>query len=296
MYCIYTENNMAEITSQGSNPLQKYFRQPKLYLSLPSNGKYYPPGTLEISETGEYPVFSMTAKDELAFKTPDALINGQSTVDVIQSCIPAIKNAWLMPSLDLDAALIAIRIATYGEFMNVTTKIPNIDEERDFQMDLRPLLDKFNTIEFDDTVYIDDLIITIKPMNYKEFTQNALKTFEEQRVFSLVNDATLSEEEKIERFNVSFKKLTELTVGMIISSVVSIQVGEETVTDKNQIKEFIENADKKFYNIITDHITSQKDKYTLEPMKVMSDKEDQDKGAPAEFDVPITFDQANFFG
>src|SRR6056300_1622120 len=108
---------MSETKAPGS-PLQKFYRQPKLYLSLPSDGKYYPPGVLETTETGEYPVYSMTAKDELAFKTPDALINGQSTVDVIQSCIPNIKNAWEMPSLDLDAALIAIRIATYGEHMD----------------------------------------------------------------------------------------------------------------------------------------------------------------------------------
>ena len=31
--------------------------------------------------------------DEITFKTPDALLNGQATVDVIQSCIPNIKDA-----------------------------------------------------------------------------------------------------------------------------------------------------------------------------------------------------------
>ena len=285
---------MSETKAPGS-PLQKFYRQPKLYLSLPSDGKYYPPGVLETTETGEYPVYSMTAKDELAFKTPDALINGQSTVDVIQSCIPAIKNAWLMPSLDLDAALIAIRIATYSELMSVTTKIPGLDEEREFQVDLRTLLEKFNRINFDDTIYVDDLAIKIRPMSYKEFTQNALKTFEEQRVFALVNDDTLSEEQKLERFNVSFKKLTELTVGMIISSVVSIEVDEQIVDDKNEIKGFIENADKKFYKSIVDHITNQRSKYEIEPLKVQTDLEDQEKGAPETFEVPITFDQANFF-
>jgi hypothetical protein len=34
----------------------------------------------------------MTAKDELMFKTPDALLNGQSTVEVVKSCIPAIQD------------------------------------------------------------------------------------------------------------------------------------------------------------------------------------------------------------
>ena len=61
---------MSEINQQGSNPLQKYFRQPKLYITLPSKGKFYPGGVFESTESGELPVFSMTAKDELTFKTP----------------------------------------------------------------------------------------------------------------------------------------------------------------------------------------------------------------------------------
>ena len=81
-----------------NNPLAKHFRQPQLYIQLPSKGKYYPPGTLEMPVTKELPVYPMTAKDELSFMTPDALLNGQGTVDVIQSCIPNIKDAWAMPA------------------------------------------------------------------------------------------------------------------------------------------------------------------------------------------------------
>jgi len=70
------------------NPLINYFRQAKIYLTLPSGGKYYKEGSLELTESGELPVMPMTAKDELALKTPDALLSGQATVDLIQSCIP----------------------------------------------------------------------------------------------------------------------------------------------------------------------------------------------------------------
>jgi len=96
------------------NPLAGYYRQPKIYLDLPSKGNYYTQGSLDVSEDGRYPVYAMTAKDELMYKTPDALMNGQATVEVIKSCIPSIKDPWKMPSLDVDACLVAIRIATYG--------------------------------------------------------------------------------------------------------------------------------------------------------------------------------------
>lgn len=104
---------------QSTNPLASFFRQPKIYVSLPSKGMFWTKESLEMTENGELPVYAMTAKDEIMLKTPDALISGQATVDVIQSCIPAIKDAWKMPSIDLDTILVAIRIATYGEKMDL---------------------------------------------------------------------------------------------------------------------------------------------------------------------------------
>ena len=280
----------------SDNPLKGYFRQPKIYINLPSKGKFYPPGCLELTETGELPVFAMTASDEIAFKTPDALLNGQATVDVIQSCIPNIKNAWLMPTLDLDALLVAIRIATYGEMMDITTTIPGTDEERTYQLDLRQTLDQLVYNEFDTELHIDDLTISIRPLTYKEFTQSALKTFEEQRIFSVINSDDLTEEQKLAKFNQSFKKLTQLTIGMVSSSVVSITANEQTVQEPAHIDEFLKNADKKFYNTIVKHIEDQKDKFSIKPLTIECDQELQEQGAPKNFELPVTFDQANFFG
>ena len=41
----------------------------------------------------EHPVLPMTAKDELIMKNPDALLNGDAVIQVIESCVPTIKNA-----------------------------------------------------------------------------------------------------------------------------------------------------------------------------------------------------------
>lgn len=287
---------MAQFTQPAVNPLQKYFRQPKLYIPLPSMGKHYPTGALEFTETGEFPVFSMTAKDELIFKTPDALLNGQATVDVIQSCIPNIKNAWVMPSIDIDAALIAIRMATYGEMLTITTKVPVIGEEREFQVDLRIMLDQFSNQTFDDVVQVKELTVKLRPLTYQEFTKSAIKTFEEQRIFNLVNNDNIPDEEKLQAFTNSFSKLTELTVSMVTQGIYSIQAGEDLVTDRDHISEFVKNADKDFFTEITAHLETQKDKYTIKPLEVTSSEEDQLRGVPASYKIPITFDQSNFFG
>jgi hypothetical protein len=277
------------------NPLRKYFRQPKVYITLPSKGKFYPPEAINIPEGNEFPVFAMTAKDELTMKTPDALLNGAATVEIVKSCIPNIVNPWAMPSIDLDAILIAIRVATYGETMEISTKIPGTGEERIFNVDLRQLLNKLVTKEYNPKININDMHIETRPLTYREFTDASLKTFEEQRIFALVNDESISDTEKLEKFNTSFQKLTNLTVRSLASSITSISFGDTEVSNQLHIQEFIENADKQFYQDVLKHIESQRDAFMIEPLKVTSSEEDISKGAPKQFSVPITFDQSNFF-
>jgi hypothetical protein len=279
-----------------SNPLQKYFRQPKIYIRLPSSGNFYPPGALEKTENGEYPVFSMTAKDELIIRTPDALLNGQATVDMIQSCIPNIKNAWFVPSVDVDAILVAIRIATYGERLDVTTVIPGLDQNRTYETDLRVVLDRLLMQAFDPLIQIDsNLKIYIRPLTYKEFTQNAIKSLEEQKILTIVNDDKLDDTQKLSLFSNSFKKLTDLTVNMVIQSVDRIVIDDQTVSDPVYIKEFIDNADKFFYKKIIDHLEAQKSKFSIPPFIVTTTDEDRAAGAPETIEVPITMDSSNFF-
>ena len=290
------EFNPAEFNSNiEQNPLRKYFRQPKVYITLPSKGKFYPEGSIEIPENGEFPVYAMTAKDELTMKTPDALLNGAATVEIIKSCIPAIKNPWHMPSIDLDAVLIAIRIATYGDKMEITTKVPNVGEDRTFDIDLRKLLNKLVTKNYNSNLKVNDMSLITRPMTYKEFTDASLKTFEEQRIFALVNDEKIPDQEKLEKFNKSFQTLTDLTVNSVSSSIVSISFGDTEVTNTQHIREFIQNADKDFYQEVLKHMESQRDAFALEPLKVMSTEEDIAAGAPKSYEVAITFDQSNFF-
>ena len=278
-----------------NNPLQKYFRQPKIYIRLPSKGRFYPKGSIEIPESGEFAVYPMTAKDELFFKTPDALINGESIVEVIKSCVPGIKDPWMMPSIDSDAVLIAIRLATYGETMEVSTKIPVTGEYRDFEIDLRTLLDQLSEFEYHQYLQITpEITVELRPLNYKEFTKTSLKTFEEQRILKLVDDNTITDENKLQAFSNSFRKLTDITIGMVTDGIVSIDTPDGKVDDKNFIIDFFNNSDKSMFDLILKHLESMKN--SIKPMKVYSTPDDIAAGVPAEFEIPITFDQSNFFG
>jgi hypothetical protein len=272
------------------NPLAGFYRQPKIYITLPSKGKFYPAGALDVSSNEQYPVYAMTAKDELMFKTPDALLSGQSTVDLIKSCIPSILDPWLMPSIDLDFALIAIRIATYGDKMEVGSNCPHCNAENSYDVDLTAWFGIFDNFVYRDTVNIDPLLIHIRPYSYKEITKTAIKTMEQQRIFQIINDDTISDEEKLDRFGKSFVKLTELTVDVIAECITKIDTPDGSETDKLMIKEFINNCSKDVFEGIATHVTSMKDQIEFKAQDVECSE------CKAHFNLPITMDQANFFG
>lgn len=281
-----------------NNPLTSYMRQPKIYITLPSGGKYWPAKSIEIPENGELPVYSMTAKDELMFKTPDALLNGQAIVDVIQSCIPNIKNAWACPTIDIDVIFIALRLATYGEMMPMKTKVPVINEETEFELDLRNLLDDLQSrFRWEEEISLaDNLTVYVKPLTYKHMTQISIKSFESNRILNLVNDDNISDDKKLELFNTSFANLTQITVDLMADSVYKIETADGEVTDLKFIREFVSNSDKSVFEMIKTHLDMLKSNNEIKPMRLGTTLEQQAEGAPQTFEVPINFNNSDFFG
>jgi len=279
----------------NSNPLKKYYRQPKQIVRLPSGYKFYPEGSIQVPESGDVAVYPMTAKDEMLLKTPDALLNGEATVTVIQSCIPSIKNAWAMPSIDCDAALMTIRMATYGTSMTMPIKVPGTSIEKELVLDLQESLNSILSAQYNDTFFYQNMEVKTKPLTYKEFTESAIQTFEQQRIQKIVDDTKMNDEEKVKAFQATFKKLTELSVGMVANTIASITVDGETVTDIKQITEFLDNTDKQFFSSIMEHLEKNREAFQLKPQKITSTEEEVKNGAPAEYTIPVAFDSANFF-
>jgi hypothetical protein len=288
---------MNQFIPQQTNPLTSFMRQPKIYIRLPSGGEYWPPGTLQMTETGEFPVFSMTAKDELLLKIPDALMNGQAIVDVVQHCIPNIKNAWAIPSIDIDVILIAIRLATYGEKMTTPLSFGE-DIEMEHIIDLRTVMDTLmNQISWNPVVSItEDLTVFVKPLTYKQMTEAALQTFETQKIMQIANDDKMAEEDKLRLFKESFKKLTDATVGTVGAGIFRIDSSQGSTDNPNYIREFVDNIDKDIFNTIQNHLEAMKDQNVIKPIVVPVTDEMREKGITGEtVEVPLTFDASTFF-
>jgi hypothetical protein len=282
--------------TENTNPLNKYFRQPALYVALPS-GTDYPPHVVTPTETGELGIMPMTAKDEIRFKTPDALMNGQGVVDVIQSCCPSIKDAWQIKSYDLDTILIAIRIATYGETMEINFNVPGANENVSHTINLPSLLEQIKSQKIDTEFTLKDgLRIKVRPLTYKDMTATSLQTFQQQKMYGAIQDSQLSDEEKATRFNDAFAKLTELNSSILLKNIAGVMMTDGTeVTDPAQIKEFVDNANAALIKEIEERVMALRSQGAVRPLKLKATEEQIKKGAPATYEVPVTFDTANFF-
>lgn len=272
------------------NPLSSYFRQPAIYIRLPSDGKFYPPDTLEPTANNEFPVLPMTTMDEITYRTPDALFNGSAVASVIQSCVPNIKDAWVVPAMDIDTILAAIRIATYGHEMDINVKCPSCGHEAGYGLDLRRVLDQIRTPDYTKTIKKGDLEICFRPMNYRQLNDNNRVQFEEQKVLQIMEDTTTDQQTKISQMSEVLKKITEITISALAQSIAAIKTPQTNVIDSRHIKEWLSNCDRTVFNEIKDHILDTKRVAELQPLDITC------TNCQHEYKQYYTLDMSSFFG
>lgn len=279
-------------------PLENYFRQPQLSMSLPSQGRYWPAGSVANVATGEHPVYAMTARDEIVMKQPDALMNGQATIDVIKSCVPSLLNPWHMPSIDLDAVLVSIRIATYGANMDMMVTVPKSTETITVQVDLNQTMEQLSQVDIQDVITMPNgITVKIKPLNYQQMSKLQLKSYEEQRMIKTMNDSNLTEEQKLTKYQEIFTKLTNYNIETLVDSIESVTTPQqESVEDRSQIMNWVMNIDSQEANIIKQGMDQLRSQGGIRPITVQSPQSLIEQGSPATFETPITLDASNFFG
>ena len=274
----------------SSNPLAKHFRHPSIYLKLPSGGKYWEEGSLNLPINGEIPIFPMTTRDEITLRTPDALMNGEGVVAVIQSCCPNIINAWKAPSIDLDAVLIAIRIASYGQEMEVVSQCPSCSEESNYDIPLSPILEGLKSPDYSKGVKVAGVTIYFKPQEYFEATKINIVRFQEDQIVRTISNSDMPDEERKAQFDQQLERLIELNLELFVASTARIVTDDgEEVRDQTYIKEFYANIDTASTKQLRKH---------LEEIRQSARIPEQPVECPDcshKYTLAIEFDQSNFF-
>jgi len=238
------------VKQAAANPLSQYYRKPGTYIELPSGGRYYKL-TPKLSDTNELAVYPMTAKDELALKNPDALLNGEALKQVIASVCPDIKDVSEIPAPDIDAILVAMRMTSYGDDMEIDVMHGCEESEGKSQrvtVGLGSVLSTLKAIpETMGTVTLaNEVVVRLRP--YTLEAQSRLLRVQFNTMRSL-QGAEANEnstiEQKADIANRGYDQLVVLSQDILAASIISVTLPDgNEVTNFNHIHEWIKNLDR----------------------------------------------------
>jgi hypothetical protein len=271
-----------------NNPLTQYFRQPAIYIRLPSGGKFYPSGALMMPPNGELPVLPMTSVDEITYRTPDALFNGTATVNVIKSCVPSIRDPWAMPASDIDAVLVGIRIASYGHAMDLDVNCPACNTDESISIDLRVVNDTLKIGNYEKSLSIGDLEFWFRPIPYKFVNDNNQMQMEQQQAMRVLN-SDADDQTKLDQLNRSIMLINETTLKTIAQSIAAIKTPQAMVSETEYIIEYLSNCDSKTFNQLRDHVIAIKQQSDIKPLSLTC------KECSHQYSQPFTLDLSSFF-
>ena len=271
--------------------LSKYYRSPKLYVRIPSQGAFNP--DMETAMGGELAIMAMTGRDETMIKNPDALLNGEAVTSVIKSCVPGIKEPSELPITDIDTLLIAIKIATNGDEHEITAQCPKCKTSCHGTVNLRNILPTAKMLESEYPIKLDTgVTVYIKPYNYAMQTEAALAAFDETKTLQNLQRDKQINSESMAIYNKSFRRMADMSVSLLSRSIVKVTTpdGEEE-TDPNEIFAFIQNIDSKAAKQIDDLLGKINSLDIEKKMEMRCEKE----SCKNEWTTEVEFNASDFF-
>jgi hypothetical protein len=279
--------------NQQQNPLSQFYRVEKIYVSLPSGGVFYDPGVVELNDDSEVGIKAMTAADEVLFKNPDALLNGEAIRKVILSCVPQVNKPENLLSNDIDTLMTAIRHASYGDKLEIEAACPNCKHNNTFNLSMEHTLSTAEKLEESYPVNLSmGLTAYVRPYTFNESSKAIKKSFEENNIIRNLENPSFSEEHKMKILGNSIDSLSKLSFELVANCVMRVcgsGDSEIDVTDKKHINEFIKNVGREDARKIQDKL----DKINAIGIKKEFGATCTECGT--EWEVPIDFNPATFF-
>jgi hypothetical protein len=281
--------------NQAENPLSKFYRTATLSVKLPSRGKYYSDGVVELNDDDEVGILPMTAQDELVLQNPDALLNGEAVTKVIKSCVPDVKIPKKLLNCDIDVLMIAIRVASYGDDAMMEQNCPKCKEKNSFTLNLDNLLNHADTLDEEyETVLDSELTVYIAPSKFENVVKQQKAAFHNTKLEQAIRDPDLSDEQRLKILSQVFEKMANLTFEQTLDSISKVVFtdGEGElieVTDKKHISQWLNNTEKNSIDAIQDKIS--------EVNSIGIEKTLQAKCMHCEYmwEATIEFNPVNFF-
>lgn len=243
-------DNQNPIKQASSNPLTQFYRKPGAYVSLPSAGRFYK-NAPKLTDSGELAVYPMTAKDELILKNPDALFNGEAVRQVLASVVPDIANVNEMPSADVDMVLVAMRMASYGDDLNLEVAHgcdASKGKPQSITVSLGGIIGTMRPIDpaIGQVKLSSGLTVFIRPYNLADQSRLLKAQFTSMRqIQAMDTNDDLTVEQKTEMANKEYASMVDLAQQLLAGCVQKVVLPDgQEVVERAHITDWLKNLDR----------------------------------------------------
>jgi hypothetical protein len=116
------------------------------------------------------------------------------------------------------------------------------DTENSYDVDISHFLAHYDTCHFETTVVADDLIIKLKPLNYKQVSEFGLENFSLQKQLFQA-DSIEDDKQKQKVLTKLFSEFGILQNKILVASIDQVETSDSVVSEYGFIKEWIDNCD-----------------------------------------------------
>ena len=243
-----------------TNPLIEDLSFPPISICLPTSGYWYDDGVVDpIADPLDLEVKPIGILAEQNFRDPWLLASGKAIPRLIKEVCPAILQPEELAEVDIEAILLATRLASYGDMMKLTHKCQyknvdaegdgeGCDEENELDLNIQEFITRYDQIRnFED--YMVELAavahkVYLRPTPYKQSLQVLRQAVKAEQTFRLFDDMTaedfVMDSDKIGNYTQLADLTSDVTVSSIVESISYVTtVKGEKVYDKSTIREWL---------------------------------------------------------
>lgn len=253
-------DNQNPLKQTANNPLYQFYRKPGTYISLPSGGRFYKKSP-KLTDSNELAVYPMTARDELILKNPDALYNGEAVRQVLTSILPDIADVNEMPAADVDMALVAMRMASYGDDLSLDVSHNCKESQGKSQritVGLGSIVSSMRPIDpnIGKVLLSSGLEVHIRPYNLQDQGRLLKAQFNSMRSMQAMEaNKNLTVEEKTAAATREYDTIVLLSQEILFGCVEKVVMPDgKEVADRKYINEWLKNLDRASVKRLEDEI------------------------------------------
>lgn len=235
-------------------------------------------------------VYPTVVLDDIIARTPDVLLTGEATLQMIDNCIPSIKEVDKILACDVPHILASIKLASFGNDTEVSFKCPKCDQLDMYSIDIQKLISTISAKKWFSPLEMDELTLLFHPPTYKQQSAiDVLKYRYDRQLFQI--SKTENPSDYVDLITSLIEKKSQLLLGAISDCIQKIIIHEtdEIVDSRDFINEWFSQIDSTQQSFIVNYLEKAKSQSRMDKVSIQCYTCKHVSTVPLDLDISTRF-------